>query len=307
MKTAAPISSCCLVIARRSACGPTKPSSELDRRVRRWRTRDDRIKEGSPRAGFTMIEMIGVLAVIAILASVITPNALRAIERAAVTAEAQTLRNLGGQVKLYLSAQGTAPTSANWTVALGNYADLSPSDIAVNKRQIARVYLTDPAVVPTRRVIILSSMRTGLALPTAANINTAVRFQDIWQTADGALPTALSWGGWAAWSTVSSSGEFLRIERVNLSSVYNTDLQSFTITLNNRGAATASYNIVLADGTIQAAVNVPAAATVIFANRRPKERFNLYLAGGGATLDYSYVLSATGKTFDFNGVNWIPQ
>ncbi len=254
-----------------------------------------------------MIEMIGVIAIMAILASVVAPNALRALERAAVTAEGQTLRSLGEQVKLYLRAQGVAPTAANWTVAIGNYADISPLDIATNKRQMARVYFTDPAAVPTQRAIIISSMRTGLALPTAANINTAIKFQDIWQTIDGALPTALSWGGWAAWNAVAGSGEYLIIERVNLAPVYSTDLQSLTITLNNRAAITASYNIVLADGTVQLPVNVLAGATAILANRRPKERFNLYRAAGGVTLDYSYVLSTTGKTFDFNGTNWIPQ
>ena len=106
---------------------------------------------------------------------------------------------------------------------------------------------------------------------------------------------------------MAGGGEFLCIERVNLSSVYNTDLQSLTLTLNNRAATTASYNFVLADGTVQASVNVPAGATVILSNHRPKERCNLYRAAGGVTLDYSYVLSATGKTFDFNGANWIPQ
>lgn len=259
------------------------------------------------RLGFTLIEMIGVLAVIAIVASIITPNALRAIDRAAVTAETQTMHNLGEQVKLYLRDQGTVPTSATWTTAIGGYADISPADIATNKRRIGRVYLTDPATVPTQRVIILSGMRTGLALPTAANINNAVRFQDIWATADGAIPTAISWAGWSAWSAVAGSGDYLRIERVNLTPVYSTDLQSLTITLNNRGAATASYNIVLADGTSQPAVNIPASGTAILSNRRTKERFNLYRAAAGVTLDYSYVLSSTGKTFDFNGTNWIPQ
>jgi prepilin-type N-terminal cleavage/methylation domain-containing protein len=257
--------------------------------------------------GFTLVEMIGALAIAGILASVLVPNALRSMDRAAVTAEAQTLANLGDQVKLYLSAQGTAPTSANWTTALGGFADLSPADLATNKRNITRVYLTDPAANPTPRVIILSGMRAGLALPTSANINNAVRFQDIWQTADGSVPTTVSWAGWSGWSAVANSGNYLVIERVNLSSVYNTDLQSLTITLNNRGAATASYNLVLADGTSQAAVNISAGTSAILSGQRPKIRFNLYRAASGATLDYSYVLSTTGKTFDFNGTNWIPQ
>ena len=55
--------------------------------------------------GFTLIEMIGVLAIMAILAAVITPNALRTLDRAAIRAEADTLHNLGDQVKNFLKAK----------------------------------------------------------------------------------------------------------------------------------------------------------------------------------------------------------
>jgi prepilin-type N-terminal cleavage/methylation domain-containing protein len=265
---------------------------------------------------FTLIEMIGVLAIMAILAGVLAPNALRSLDRAAVVAEVQTLHNLGAQVKLYLRDQGTAPTPANWTVALGSYTDLSPGDLGTNKRQMGRVYLTDPATAPTQRVIILSSMRNGLALPTSANINTAVRFQDIWQTTDGSLPTAVSWGGWAAWSAVANSGDFLVIERVNLLPVYNTDLQSLSVTLNNKtppapgvGAINASYSLVLADGTVVPPVTLVAGASVTL-TRRPKDRINLYRTIGGANLDSSYVLNAantSNQTYDFSGSTWTPK
>lgn len=260
-----------------------------------------------PTAAFSLIELIGVLAIIAIMASVIAPNSLRAIDRAAVNAEGRTLDALGEQVKLYLRAAGTAPTAANWTTTLGAYADISPADMATNKRRVGRVYLVDPASTPTQRVIILSGMRAGLALPAAAAINTAARFQDIWQTADGSLPTATSWSGWAAWSAVDNAADYLLIERVNLASVYHTELQSLTLTLNNTSAAAASYNLVLADGSAQGVVSLPAGGTAVLTNRRSRERLNLYLGSGGATLDYSYVLASAGRTFDFNGTAWIPQ
>lgn len=258
-------------------------------------------------AGFSLIELIGVLAIMAILASVIAPNTLRSLDRAAVNAEARTLDNLGEQVKICLRANGTAPTAANWTTTVGSYADISPADIATNRRRINRVYITDPATNPTQRVLILSSMRAGLNLPTAANINTAVRFQDIWQTVDGALPTTASWSGWTAWSAVANSTDYLLIERVNLAPIYNTDLQSLTLTLNNKAGTTASYNLVLANGTVQTAVNLPAGSTAILTNRRPRDRLNLYRAASGATLDYSYVVNTAGRTFDFNGTSWNPQ
>ena len=258
-------------------------------------------------AAFTLIEMIGVLAIMAIIAGVLAPNALRSLDRTAVNLEAQNLSVLGDQIKLYLRDQGAAPTAANWTTVLASYAGMSTTDLATNRRQMGRVYLTDPATNPTQRVLVLSSMRAGLALPTAAAISTAAQFQQIWQTADGAVPPVGSWAGWGAWGATANSGSYLVIARVNLLSVYDTDLQSLTLTLNNRGAATASYNLVLADGTSQPAINVAAGATVILANQRPKVRLNLYRAAGGVTLNYSYVLSTTGKTFDFNGTDWLPQ
>ncbi len=257
--------------------------------------------------GFSLIELIGVLAIMAILASVLVPNALRAIDRAAVSAETQTLANLGQEVKLYLRDQGSLPVPANWSTAIAGYADLSPANVAANPRNQSRVYLADPASSPSLRVILLSSMRAGLDLPTAAAISTPQAFQDIWQTADGSVPPSANWAGWGAWGAVANSGNFLVIERVNLSPVYDTDLQSLTITLNNRGAAAASYNLVLANGSSQAPVDVAAGQTVVLSNQVPRVQVNLFRSSGGIALNYSYVVSTTGKTFDFNGTDWIPQ
>jgi type II secretory pathway pseudopilin PulG len=167
---------------------------------------------------FTLIEMIGVLAIMAILASVLVPNVLRSMDRAAIRAEAETLKALGEQTKQYLRANGTAPTAANWTTTIGTFADIAPIDIATNKRAMARVYLLEPTIAPAtaQRAMILSSMRIGLALPTATNIATAAQFQRLWQTADNAVPSSASWGGWNAWTAVANSGEYLLIERINL-------------------------------------------------------------------------------------------
>jgi type II secretory pathway pseudopilin PulG len=249
--------------------------------------------------GFTLVELIGVLAIIAIMTAVIAPNALHSIERAAVRAEADTLHNLGEQVKLYLRDTAAVPTSANWNTVLATYASLSPTDLLTNRRQMTRIYVPDP-IVANQRAMLLSSMRNGVALPAAATISGS--FATVWNTADGNVPAA---GGWVAWNV--NNIEYLVIERINLSAIYRTDLLSYTITLNNKGAGTVSYNLVLADGTIQAAVNIIAGATATLTNRRARDRVNLYRAAGGVTLDYSYVLSTTGKTFDFNGTNWIPQ
>jgi len=259
------------------------------------------------RAGFSLIEVIGVLAIMAIMASVIVPSAIKSIQQAAITAEQQTLGNLGTELTLYLRDQGSVPTAANWTTALAAYANLSPANLATNSRNVARVYIADPATTPSQRVLLLSSMRKNLALPTAANIGTAAKFQQIWQTTDGAVPPASSWAGWGAWGTVANSGGYLIIERVNLLPTYDTDLENLTLTLNNHSGATASYKVTQVSGTVVGPVNVAAGKTVSLGNEIPRVVLTLYSMAGGQSPNYTYVVSNSGKTFDFDGTNWTPQ
>ncbi len=258
------------------------------------------------RSAFTLIELVGVLAIMAILASVMVPSVIRSIDQAAESAEGQTLATLGQEVQLYLRDNGVPPPVATWSTALASYASLSTADVTTNSRFVNRVYVLDPAALPAPRAMILSSLRGKLALPTAANIATAAEFQAIWQTADNTVPPTTSWNGWAAWNAVAGSGQYLVISRINLEYEYATDLLPLTVTLNNRGAATASYILVLANGTAQPAVNVAVGATAIL-SLKAREHLNLYRAANGVMLDYSYALSTTGKTFDFNGTDWIPQ
>lgn len=256
-------------------------------------------------SAFTLIEMIGVMAIMTILAGVLTPNILRSIERAAVRAEADTLHSLGEQVKLYLRDNTVPPTSAvpptlpNWTTQLATYASLNSTDILTNRRQMTRLYVPDP-VVANQRAMLLSSMRTGVAMPTAANIS--ANFQTIWNTVEGTVPVS---GGWGAWN--ANNIEYLVIERVNLAAVYRTDLQTFNVTLNNQAASTVSYQVIQANGTVLPVVNMAAGSTTAPAlSLKPKDRINLYSAAGGVSLNYSYVVSNSGKTFDFT-TSWIPQ
>lgn len=276
---------------------------------------------GQAQAAFSLIEMIGVMAIMAILAAVITPNLLHSIERTAVKAEADNLHALGGEIALYLRDNTVMPTTTvppalpNWTSQLATYSSLSAADILTNKRQMNRLYVPDP-VVANQRALLLSSMRTGINLPTTAQVSG--NFQTIWNTADGQVPVAAGWGAWGAGPAPALDNvEYLVIERVNLAAVYRTDLQALTITLNNKTpiaaappapavpATNASYRITLANGTVQAVQPVNATVTATLNNMHARDRIDLYRAAG--ILDSSYVLSTNSKSFDFNGTNWIPQ
>ena len=249
--------------------------------------------------------MIGVLAIMTVLATVMTPNLLHSIERTAVRAEVDNLHNLGEQMKLYLRDNTIVPTTVvpptvpNWTTQLAAYSSLSAADILTNRRQMDRLYVPDP-VAANQRAMLVSTMRTGVALPTAASIS--ANFTAIWNTADGTVPAA---AGWGAWNT--GNIEYLVIERVSFAAVYRTDLATYNVTLNNHGAVTASYQVTQANGTVLAVVNLAVGASTAPAlTLRPKDRLALYRAAAGVTLDYSYVVSTTGKTFDFT-TTWTPQ
>ena len=270
------------------------------------------------QSAFTLIELIGVLAIMSLLAAVITPNVLRMIERSAVRTEAETLHNLGEQVKLHLRDKGTVPTNVpppatpNWTTQLGIYSDLSPADIATNKRLVARLYVLDLASVPAPRAMIISSMRTGVALGPAATTNA---FAAVWNWNPSDLIAANVPLGWNAWTP--ENVEYLVIERVNLSSVYHTDLKSIPLTLNNKtpvtgppavAATDASYVVVLANGTVQARQPILAGKSVILPPLHPRDRIDLYRVLVGGSPDSSYVLSTSSSlSFDFNGTNWLPK
>lgn len=80
--------------------------------------------------GFTLIEIIGVVAVIAILAAVLTPRVVSVIARGKVSASAQSLGSLKSATADYIAKNGTLPTrdgtgSTNAAVSTGRFdADL---------------------------------------------------------------------------------------------------------------------------------------------------------------------------------------
>jgi prepilin-type N-terminal cleavage/methylation domain-containing protein len=259
-------------------------------------------------SAFTLIEMIGVLAIMSILASVLVPNVLKSIERAAVRAETETLHNIGEQAKLYLRDTRTLPTALNWNTVLATYSSLSPADLLTNRRQGTRYYIVDP-VAANERAMVVSSMRAGVAVPFAT---IAGNFATIWNWDTRAIPLVVP-AGWGAWNV--DNIEYLVIERINFKSVSN-----YPVTLKNMTngalvpggsvvpAVTASYRITRADGTV-VSQDVTAQATTPALLLYAKDRLDLYRAAGtpAASLNFTYVVSTTGKTFVFDGTNWLPQ
>jgi prepilin-type N-terminal cleavage/methylation domain-containing protein len=255
------------------------------------------------KSGFTLIEMIGVMAIMAILAAVVVPNGLRAIDRASVSAEQKTLTNLGGEVRRYLHDYGSPPGTATWAADISAYSEISQLNIATNTRQMNRLYFLDPDPTPGAfhmRAIILSSMRQGMTLPTSL---TTAQFDALWRTLDGTVPSSASWNGWTAFAA-----DYLVIERVNFKADYHDIILSNSSGLSTPPVSTiaayevrSSRGVLIQSGTVQPGNSFP--LTLV-----QNVRINLY-PGPTATgnIDFTYVVNTTPKQIDFKNLHWSPQ
>lgn len=105
--------------------------------------------------GFTLIELIGVMSIIAILASVITPNVLDDVIRARQQQETQNLKALSDSLQNYVLSLKRIPGSSgnDWALAIAQYSKLPNEGVSKNARGFRRGYYVDPAFLagPDRR------------------------------------------------------------------------------------------------------------------------------------------------------------
>src|SRR5437773_2612186 len=97
----------------------------------------------STAGAFTLIERIGVLAVIAILAAVLVPSVIKRMDQAARTKETADLSAIADSYTQYILRNKTIPSDTNWTPAVASQMSLPVSAIATNARRYARAFLID--------------------------------------------------------------------------------------------------------------------------------------------------------------------
>ncbi len=262
---------------------------------------------GRTQAGFSLIEMIGVMAIMAILAAIIAPNLLHSIERTAVKAEVDNLHALGGEMALYLRDNAVtptytiAPTPPVWPAQLAKYSSLNVNDILTNKRFGKRIYVLDAA---NQRAMLISSMRAGINLPTETQVFNS--FQSVWDTPVNTVPVGAGWNNWGAGPPpVVDNIEYLVIERVSFASVYRTSLTSYAWSLNNSSLTdTVSCTVTWASGALPTSYTLAPSKSLdtITAPKLPPLMSGDKLAFFKSplpTLLFSYVVSDSGKTFTY--------
>ena len=191
--------------------------------------------------------MVGVLAVMAILAAALVPALIRQMDRIAGEQESAALKSFGDAFQQSIMRKRYIPSATDWATNIATESGVDVINVSTNLRRQPRFFLIDPAlrigtnssvlpytqtnwvsgsvvtnnagvIVPplSPRLMILSSI--GRALPTniVSGVGTSTDFNAVWDRNDttNALPaTTFTWTGWP-------DGDDLKIQRVNLSALF---------------------------------------------------------------------------------------
>ena len=171
------------------------------------------------QSGFTLMELIGAMAVIAILAAVLAPSLTDGIDRAYSEAEQQNLEGLREALERHVLDSKSIPTqtAADWSAAVADYADLPLADVQFNARGYARRLYVDPSFFSVSAAPFPGyTQGAGLTARPASP-----RLMLVSDLAGNPPPPPTTSAAFAAiWDQTSSAtvveGKKLKIERLNL-------------------------------------------------------------------------------------------
>jgi type II secretory pathway pseudopilin PulG len=209
-----------------------------------------------------LIEMIGVLAVIALLAVALIPQIIRRVDQAAATKEDADLNAMGDSLTQYILRNKRIPDYTEIASSIANDMSLPLVAVTNTPRRLARAFLTDQnfrvngAALPygpqttngsvgppvSARMIFVSSLSRALPITSSASLSDA-EFQAIWDTPEGAKPSTATWNGFG-------SRDDLHIKKLNLAPLFYQ-----LILINHDTVAVGRFSI---DGTTNSTLGVPA-------------------------------------------------
>jgi len=174
-------------------------------------------------AGFTVIELIGVLSIVSLLTLVVVESVLKRVRQAQRAGEAGTVRAMADAFKAAVVRTRSFPVVTNALPLIGRELAVPTSQVLVNPQGRTRAIVYDPNInfgggsvppytqgvhgataVNQLRVMLVSSLTDELP-----SLSGSTMFDALWATAPGTLPA-----GWP--SSWSGNGSDLLIERVDL-------------------------------------------------------------------------------------------
>lgn len=195
-----------------------------------------------PRArlahGFTLIEMIGVLAIISTLAAVLVPNVVKTVDEAVMEAEGKNLTALASALDTYTSTNKRIPNAAGWVAALAGVTSMSTNKVSQNERGFTRGYYVDPRFFTTTATAFAGYTQTTGR--TTAPVSPRIMIvSDLTRNAPAAPTTAAAFN--AIWDQTAAAavkeGTRVRVQRVHLGSWF------LQVLLTNQFTSAVGYNI----------------------------------------------------------------
>jgi type II secretory pathway pseudopilin PulG len=182
--------------------------------------------------------MIGVLAILAVLAAVLFPVWVRRIDMATKKQESANLVVVSNALAFYTVRNGAVPAVSDWTNCVASSSMLPAASARANSRRYQRFYFTQSStssavngmtVRPTNARALVVSMLGGNAL-NPSTLPDDTEFDVLWNTPDGSLPAS---GPLAS----GRAGDDLLIQRVDYAPLFH------RLVLVNRDTNNASYAI----------------------------------------------------------------
>lgn len=259
----------------------------------------------SIRSGFSLIEFVGVMAVLAILAAMTAPLLVRQSDKGALAKEVSELSSISNALCMDIIRNKAMPDETTWHNVAANWMNRPAAQISTNARGYQRAFLiynggwlagypagsfysqsgTGLSGTNNARAMIVSTIAT--ALPISSGRPTAADFNNIWNTPPLQKPST--------WTTWNGSGADLTIQRFNVDPLFH------RLILANRDNSTQPGFTI--DST-------SAGAKTLVVHNTGKDAY--YLDGTvvslwvGSTLTNSFVLTSD-VSFTFNGGMWRAQ
>lgn len=223
--------------------------------------------------GFTIMELIGAMAIIAILAAVLAPSLTDGIDRAYAAQEEGNVRALMEALEQHVLQNKHIPreTMAEWTTAIAAYADLARDDVEFNPRGFRRRLYVDPQFFSSAEVVFPGYTQTA-GLTSRPFSPRLMLVSDLTRNAPNPPRTAAEFA--AIWDQTSTAtvvaGSKVKVERFNLASHFhrllltNSHNQQPSYALENGSSVPVPAAFSGVDGTLTRYVLSDSRLTVFF-------------------------------------------